>query len=58
MHFSMYIPPKIYEELKKLQQISKNHFILQAVAEKFKRDFNIELDTTDRRRKGKLYRSK
>jgi hypothetical protein len=60
METSLYFPPNLSKELEKLKQsgISKNYFIRQAVAEKFKRDFNIELDATDRRRKGKLYRAK
>jgi hypothetical protein len=41
----MNFPPSFFKEIKK------------AVAEKFKRDFNIKLSTTDRRRKGKLYRA-
>jgi hypothetical protein len=57
---SLSIPLSFSKELQKLKDIGikKNHWILQAVAEKFKRDFNIDLDATDRRRKGKLYRSK
>jgi hypothetical protein len=60
MNKSVYFPERFSKELEKLKQsgISANHFILQAIAEKFKRDFNIEIDNTDRRRSGKLYQIK
>jgi hypothetical protein len=47
----MNFPPSFFKEIKKLKEsgFSVNKFIVQAVAEKFKRDFNIDIDTTDRR---------
>lgn len=53
-------PPSFFEKLEKLKQsgFSMNRFVIQAVAEKFKRDFNIDVDITDRRHKEKLYRAK
>jgi hypothetical protein len=59
MKTSVYIPPRIANELKKLKQIgvSTNNWILQAIVDKMRKDFKIDIDLTDRRRKGKLYRA-
>jgi mRNA-degrading endonuclease RelE of RelBE toxin-antitoxin system len=61
MKTSVYIPPRVLKELKKLKKtenVSTNNWILQAIVEKINRDIGIDIDLTDRRKKGKLYRMK
>jgi hypothetical protein len=38
--------------------VSTNFLILQAVIEKLKKDFDIAIDLSDRRKKGKMYKVK
>jgi hypothetical protein len=53
-------PPRTFKELKNVKKanVSINFLILQAVIEKLKKDFDIAIDLSDRRKKGKMYKVK
>jgi hypothetical protein len=58
---SIYLSLDIQRQIKKLarkEKISLNRWVLDAVAKKMKREEGLDIDISDRRFKGPLYREK